>query len=113
MNRTALYVSQPTILEISPNAAADKTAEILRYPKKVSVGRAYGSVSIQPGIYLIVSQAYIGVTGAHFQAEVSINDKDEWPDPPHAFIEGIEPGITQESLREFFTISKSADGPTS
>lgn len=112
MNRTALYVTQPTILELSPNVAADKAAEIQRYPKKVSVGKANGSVSLDPGIYLIVSEAYIGVTGAHFQAEVSINDKDEWPDPPHAFISSIVPGITQESLREFFRISKAADGPT-
>jgi hypothetical protein len=113
MTRTALYVSQPTILEISPNDSTDKTADIERYPTRASAGKANGSVALEPGIYLIRSVAYVGVTGKFFQAEVSINNKDEWPDPPHTLIAETAPGATGESLREFFRISKSADGPTS
>lgn len=110
MTRTALYVSQPTTLTFSPNTSTDKTAKIQRFPTRTSAGVANGEVTLAQGIYLIQSQEYVSVNGPYFRAEVSIQDKDEWPDPPHNMSE-LAPSATAEDFKLFFTISKLADGP--
>jgi hypothetical protein len=112
MTRTALYVSQDTTLVFSTNAPEDKGVEIRRYPKGTTAGKAYGAVSLQKGIYLIHSKGYVGVAGPGFEGEVHINDKDEWPDPPHAMVSSIESTATATQLKAFFRIALSADGPS-
>lgn len=108
MTRTALYVSTNTTLNFVPNASEDLGAELRRFPSGQLVGKARGEVPLEVGTYLIHSKTFIAVSGAGFSAEVHIDDKDEWPDPPAAL---LEPGMTDDELKAFFRIAKSADGP--
>lgn len=108
MTRTALYVSTNTTLEFAANAPEDVVADLRRYPSGEPAGKASGAVSLAAGIYLIHSKSFIAVKGSGFEAEVHINDKDEWPDPPSGYLDAA---VTEEQLKAFFRIAKAADGP--
>lgn len=108
MTRTALYVSTNTTLQFVTNAPEDYAADIRRYPSGEAAGKAQGAVPLEVGIYLIHSKSFIAVTGTGFEAEVHIDDKDAWPDPPAG---SLQPMVTDEQLKAFFRIAKAADGP--
>lgn len=106
--RTALYVRQNTTITFAPTTLETPTPLIVRYPDESSGRPATGAVELSRGIYMIHSKHAVSPTGVGFDVEVSINDKDAWPDPPQQQI-ALEPGATLEKIRMFFTIAKDVE----
>ena len=106
--RTAIYVKQPTTVVFEPRIQESPTALIVPFHAATKGVPATGSLPLARGIYLIHSKQPIVVSGPDIEVQISITDKDEWPDPPAALI-ALEPGATATSIKEFFTIAKDVE----
>jgi hypothetical protein len=106
--RTAIYVSQPTSVTIEINNPLDRDARIVPYDAQEPSLIVADSVKLARGIYLIHSFDTISVSGAHVETEISIRDKDEWPDPP-AHVLALENAATSSSIKAFFAIAKGLE----
>lgn len=106
--RTAIYVKQSTTVTFQPSTQEAPTPLLSRYPDESKGRAATGSLPVEKGIYFIHSRLPVAVTGPHIEVEISIADKDEWPDPP-AQVLALEPDATAEKVKMFFTIAKDLD----
>lgn len=106
--RTAIYVKQPTTVVFEPRIGEAPTALIVPFHDATKGMPATGSLALARGIYLICSKQPIVVNGPDIEVQVSITDKDEWPDPPAALI-ALEAGATAKSIKEFFAIAKDLE----
>jgi hypothetical protein len=106
--RTAIYVKQPTTVVFEPRTQEVPTALIVPFNPSTKGHPATGSVALARGIYLIHSEQPIAVSGPDIEVEISINDKDEWPDPPAPLI-ALEPGASAETIKSFFAIAKDLE----
>ena len=107
--RTAIYVTQQTLVTIQPTDPGDAAARLVRYPQTPEAmgSLARGRHVLPPGIYLILSRGALDIQGTGVTTETVAKDKDPWPDPKPAVLT-LETGATTSSLRAFFDVAKSA-----
>jgi hypothetical protein len=102
--RTLIYVHEPSTVTIHAKAASDAAALLCRYNQ--GAGQvAIGKHRLERGIYLIVSNSALEVSGSHAEVAVLHNDKDIPPDPGLTLL-ALEPGATASSYRAFLEIAK-------
>lgn len=101
--RTAIFVQQTSSATIRASDPVDASVELYRYPGGATP--AVGKHTLEPGIYLIVSNSAMRVDGVHGTIEVKTNNKDEWPEVSINQVK-LEPGATAASVREFLTVAK-------
>ena len=81
--RTKLYVFKPTKVTIqvlnSRDNHATLTVENLNTPSR----NATGSFDLASGVYVIMSQSKLGITGRDIHVESSIEDKEIWSTHHH------------------------------
>lgn len=108
MQRTGIYVFQPSTVTIHDPAAAmgSKTA-LMAYRDQGNLQPVAGSVQLEPGIYQVVSQSNVLVTGDNIQVVATPNGKDDWPKPPVTAF-SLEHGADEVSILAFFSAAKDA-----
>jgi hypothetical protein len=81
--RTKLYVFKPTKVTIqvlnSRDNHATLTVENLNTPSR----NATGSFDLASGVYVIMSQSKLGITGRDIHVESSFEDKEIWSTHHH------------------------------
>jgi hypothetical protein len=102
--RTAIYVHESSTVTIRATDPRDAKAELVRYNRPANVP-AIGTHELEPGIYLIVSNGALEITGLRIEFEATRNDKDIWPDPKLNVI-ALEAGATSKSIQQFCNVAK-------
>jgi hypothetical protein len=102
--RTLIYVHEPSTVTIHAKAARDSAALLCRYNRGAGQA-ASGKHQLERGIYLIVSNSVLEVSGSHLEVARLPNDKDIPPDPGLALL-ALEPGATASSYRAFLELAK-------
>ncbi len=101
--RTGIYAYNTTTLTIQ----ASESFDLIPFDSSIPIFRNLASpvkLEVQPGIYKVVTDTPITVTGGGIDVVVA-NNKDPWPDPPALVITTFN--VTSSTLDAFFTI---ADG---
>lgn len=107
--RTAIYVAEPSTVTIRPLAPSQVSSTLYRF-RHGAVGPAFGMHQLDPGIYLVLSQPALEVTGTDLVVTPLSKDKDIPPDPK-AQVLASEPGATIEEVHRFLMVFKDADPP--
>lgn len=101
--RTAFFIQEASSVIIRADSPDDANVELFCYHGDPTL--AVGKHTLDPGIYLIVSNGPMHVDGVRGSVQVVANNKDEWPDtPPH--VVQLEPGASTASVTEFLTVAK-------
>ena len=100
--RTAFFVEKPSNVTIRAESLRDANVELYRYNGKSTP--AVGTQTLDPGIYLIVSNGSMLVEGVQGRVLVTPNNKDEWPNPSPNLVQ-LEPGASTASVNEFMTVA--------
>jgi hypothetical protein len=101
--RTAIYVFERSNIKIRAKDPRDARVEIVRYHQNAQP--AVGVVTLDRGIYLIVSKSALEVDGINVEVQVVLNDKDEWPEITARML-ALEPGASIGTVKEFFIVAK-------
>jgi len=101
--RTALYVQKSTTVTVRTTDPRDTKMLICRYNH--AGHPVSGTLKLDPGIYLIVSNGTLNVDASSAEVLAVANDKDDWPRPT-ATVLALEPGATADSVTKFFTLAK-------
>jgi hypothetical protein len=102
--RTAIYVYERSNVKFRALDPRDARVEIVRYHQP-GAQPAVGVVTLDRGIYLVVSKSALEVDGINVEVQVVPNDKDEWPDITARML-APEPGATVGTVKEFFIVAK-------
>lgn len=101
--RTVIYVHQPTTLTIETTDPRDAVILLARYNQRTE-RVASGARRFDAGIYLLLSNGAVEVTGDHTTIESLREDKDP-PSTPRAQLIALEPGASAESILQFVEIA--------
>ncbi|MEZ4362791.1 MAG: hypothetical protein R3B48_21550 [Kofleriaceae bacterium] len=106
--RTAIYALNDTTVTIRPSSETDHVSLTSYNGQLNSAAVMDKPIALPRGIYLVRSKSEVHISGADIKIEISLRDKDEWPEPTIAVIE-LEKGATGKSIRAFFSIAKDID----
>jgi hypothetical protein len=107
--RTAIYVAELSTVTIRPLAPSQVSATLYRF-RRGAIGPAFGIHQLEPGIYLMLSEPGVEVTGNDLVVTPLSKDKDI-PPAPKADVLAAEPGATIADVHKFLMVFKSADPP--
>ncbi len=112
--RIGLYVFKPSTVTIEElvsskwaAAAAPSARPAVLAFRRPGALQAVGSLQLEAGIYQVLSQSPVQITGDAVQVVVVPNDKDGWPKPPPLAL-ALEPGATEATIEGFFATAKDA-----
>ena len=105
--RTAIYVAESSTVTIRPLAPSQASAMLYRF-RRGAIGAAFGMHQLDPGVYLVLSEPAVEVTGSDLVVTPLSKDKDIPPDPK-AQVLAAEPGATIPEIHKFLMVFKQAD----
>lgn len=113
--RTAIFVHEPSIVTIEATNPSETTAKIYTYGsapesstdayQDPTATPAAGTHQLARGIYLVLSNGAMKVSGVQGDVQTDPTDKDDWPDPKPGVV-ALVPGATAASVKKFLTIAK-------
>jgi hypothetical protein len=107
--RTAIYVYKPTTITLKPLRKEDQNAVIRSFRgEEVGSAMSLAPITLQRGIYQILSVGEVLVAGSDLEIQTSLRDKDEWPEPPQLAL-ALEKGATAKTIKDFFSIAKDIE----
>ena len=98
--RTGIYVYKSTTLVITASEDNLKLAIMDGQPDFKTLTKST-KVTLEPGVYRVLSTGPITVTGSDHEVVALAGDKDKWPDPPPKLTQAFSL-ISGDSLRVFF-----------
>jgi hypothetical protein len=107
--RTAIYVAEPSTVTIRPLAPSQANATLYRF-RRGAIASAFGVHQLDPGVYLVLSESAVEVTGPDLVVTPLSKDKDIPPEPK-ARVLAAEPGATTAEVHKFLMVFKDADPP--
>src|ERR1043166_3653232 len=102
--RTAIYVAEPSTVTVRPLAPSAASATLYRF-RRGAIGSAFGVHQLDPGVYLVLSELGVDVTGTDLVVTPLSKDKDIPPDPK-ANVLAAEPGATVAEVHKFLMVFK-------
>lgn len=99
--RTAIFVYEPTIVTIK---TSESNLQLISFDGKAAAAPDGCELAVAPGVYKIVSSSDVGVASASSKTQVlvTLNDKDQFPDPP--LLPSTMEGTSTEAIQSFFAI---------
>ncbi|HEX4417276.1 MAG TPA: hypothetical protein VH165_05215 [Kofleriaceae bacterium] len=103
--RTGIYICSSTSVTISSSESLVMTSYT---DHELDIDVSPWTDTMTPGIYRLVTDSAITVSGSGITVVASPNNKDPWPDPPPIVTETL--GVSNTDVTDFFAIDlKSAD----
>jgi hypothetical protein len=103
--RTGIYVCSSTSVTILSSESLVLTSYT---DQELDIDTSTWTATMTPGIYKLVTDSAITVSGSGITVVSSPNNKDPWPDPPPVVT--LTLGVSSTDIADFFAIGmKSAD----
>lgn len=104
--RTGIYVFKPSTVTIVDTSRGPAKSALMSYRHQGTL-QPIGTLHLDAGIYQVLSEAPVQITGDNISIVVIANGKDDWPTPPpHAM--ALEAGATEATIQAFFGAAKDA-----
>jgi len=100
--RTAIFVYEPTTLNIHTNES-DLQLEQLRGTGALALAPSQNTISVDRGIYKIVSSQCVHVSGPQIEVQATEQNKDDPPRFTGTLPEGYQ-DVSDAALAAFFTV---------
>ncbi|HEY0194346.1 MAG TPA: hypothetical protein VGC42_24705 [Kofleriaceae bacterium] len=104
--RTGLYVFKPTTVSIQGASSGAAKPALMAYRQQGQL-QPTGTLHLEPGIYQVLSETPVQITGDSIEVIATPSGKDQWPKPPPLAI-ALEPGATEATIAAFFGAAKDA-----